>query len=940
MYIVKTVTILCSLWTTPLVFGTKQEIFPQSAYRTWEDAESSCRKDGLGLLVNVDKLTSSSLTELEDSITDPDPYWTGAYRLSMFYWNFGCYTIDSVAMYLKNLNQNETANSVVHCAVFCGEKRDWIGLMKGFCYCLDIVSQVSLEVSQCTIPCPGHKRDACGDEQAMSVYKLLNETEIADDIAKEQLKDNQLCTYLEINAGRIAWKVDDCSQQKMVLCQNRTDTGTEFRNPHYTRKDWDTAHQDCRDKKLEMAVITRNDTNKPPFNRLSPSTKIDVWIALYRHVLDRWTDIDMKDNPQNCLAIEKNNFGVLDRTWQPCSTQNKYVCLSEGASPTVESAVIGTPSPTTVSTGRTKQTTPTIPKSTILTEKTAKQTIISTTEQTPTAEGTTTQLIPSTKFKIQRTTMPITPQIILTIKRNRTQQATIPTTQQTIPAAKETTQIIQTTKVTTQQTTFPTTVETTPQTIPTTKGTTQQTSTPTTFPPIEVTTSQTTPTIKRTTQQTTAKTNIPTTEVTTPQTIPTTKITTQETKLPTTEQTTIPSTEVTSKLFPTTDEPTQYTTTPAAAEQTTFPTTELTTTQTTLSTTQESTIPIKELETTFTGEKQTFPTAVKLTKVISTEQTTSVSTSVPTTKQINFPSTGQQTSIPTTQMNTKMSTTQYTTLFSLELNTVLETEQTFSMATKRIPTELARGSTELTKAAGSPSTEIFHTTELLSKATDSVTTMTKVTQRKTTEEDTTKRKLTVSHKHTTSSGNASDTLEPNPERSSEQVSKIPTTELIVVIVIFVAVLLLAVFVFLQWFIRKRRKSVTLNRRTSTEITFKGEEEMLIRSYSGKSANLSPKPLPRIDIDKGSLQALSNIPDSHKNLNQSKETLDIPWIDASRNTLDDISFSLDTEPRSENIGAKSQSAPELDRIGDDSEDDDDSTFMKTFSQKHQPIESEI
>ncbi|XP_062591018.1 uncharacterized protein LOC134252532 [Saccostrea cucullata] len=956
MCIVKTLAFLCSLWTSSLVLGIKQEVFPQSAYRKWEDAESSCRKDGLGLLVNMDKLTSSSTTELEDSITDTDPYWTGGYRLSVFYWNFGCYTFDSVATYIKTFNQNDTANSVVQCAVFCREERHWIGLVKGFCYCLNAVPQSSSEVSQCTVPCPGHKQDTCGDEQAMSVYKLLNETETTEDIANEQLKNNEQCTYLEINGGRIAWKVDDCAQTKMVLCQNRTKNGIVFMNPHYTPKDWDTAHQDCRDKKLEMAVVTLSDTLKRPFNSLPPSTRIDIWTALYRHVLDRWTDVDMKENPKDCLAIQKNNYGVLDRAWQPCYTQNKYVCLSEGASPTVESAVIGTPSPTTVSTEKTKQTTPTLQQSTILTtvsteetkqttptlqqstilttmsktetkqttptlqqstiptEQTTKQTTITATKQPPTEEVTTSQLIQTTKLKLQ----PIT----------------TPTTQQTIPTVKETTQTIPTTKHTTQQTTFTTTVATTPQTTPT-KPTTEKISIPTTIPMAEVTTLQNIPTtIKLTTQETKLstieRTTIQSTEVTTFESLSTTDKTTQQPTTPVAEQT-FPKTEVTThQLISTTEEATQEITNKLFTQETT---------QTAISTSQELSTPITEVETTFKKEKQTFPTTAKLSTVLPTEQTTTVQTSVRTTKQINISSAVQQTSLPATTMDTRMSTTRFQTPLSTEQSTTLKTEQTFTKVTKIMPTEGARRTTKLTKAVINPSTKIIHGMEFtLSKSMDSIETTTKVTQSKTTEEEDMKGKSTLSNKESTSIGNASDIIHPNPERSSEHVSHIPTTELIVVIVIFVAVLLLAVFVFLQWFIRKRRKSVTLNRRTSTEITFKGEEEMLIRSYSEKSANLSPKPLPRIDINTGSLDAIANIPDSHKNLNQSKETLDIPWIDASRNTLDDIGFPLDTEPRSENIGAKSQSAPELDRIGDDSEEEDDSAFMKTFS--HPPIESEI
>lgn len=53
------------------------------------DAESSCRKDNLGLLVNLDSLTKDTTFDLEVSITDSDQYWTGRYRLGLFYWKYG-----------------------------------------------------------------------------------------------------------------------------------------------------------------------------------------------------------------------------------------------------------------------------------------------------------------------------------------------------------------------------------------------------------------------------------------------------------------------------------------------------------------------------------------------------------------------------------------------------------------------------------------------------------------------------------------------------------------------------------------------------------------------------------------------------------------------------------------------------------------------------------
>ena len=75
-----------------------------------------------------------------------------------------------------------------------------------------------------------------------------------------------------------------------------------------------------------------------------------------------------------------------------------------------------------------------------------------------------------------------------------------------------------------------------------------------------------------------------------------------------------------------------------------------------------------------------------------------------------------------------------------------------------------------------------------------------------------------------------------------------------------------------FFNRKRRKNTLhINRRTSKEITFKGEDEMLIRSYnvSEEATTLHNKPLPRIDIDAGSLQALANVSDKHYSVIHSK-----------------------------------------------------------------------
>ncbi|XP_048733281.2 uncharacterized protein LOC125649653 isoform X1 [Ostrea edulis] len=972
---------LCLLWTACLAQGTKQKVFPQSAYRTWVDAESSCRKDGLGLLLNLNTATSSSSTELEDSITDRDPYWTGGYRLSLFYWNYGCFTSASVApyIYIDTIGGNGNTNSVTQCAIFCGKKKRWIGLLKSFCYCLDLSDgdrQTSLVTSQCRTPCPGEKRDACGDDEAMSVYKLLNGTEIADNIANERLKDNQRCTYIANNTGTMEWKMDDCAQKKLVLCENKTKSGVEFVTPHNTVQDWFTATQNCRDKNMEMAVVTLKDINRKSINRLPPN--IQVWVGLYRHDLSLWTDKDMKDDPTSCLAVEKDTFGDLIRKWHPCSNQYKYVCLSDGASPTVESAVIGTPAPTTMSTEQTTIITTgetTIPTTVQTTIPTTEQTVYPTTEETtipiteqtiiPTTEQTTIPAVEKTTIPtVEQTTVPTTEQTTIPT----TEQTTIPTTEQTtVPTTEQTTipTTEQTTVPTTEQTTVPTTEQTTvPTTEQTTVPTTEQTTVPTTEQTTVPTTEQTTiPTTEQTTVPTTEQTTVPTTEQTTvPTTEQTTVPTTEQSTVPTTVHTTVPTTEQTT--IPTTEQttvPTTVQTTVPTTEQTTVPTTEQTTVptteQTTVPTTVHTTVPTTEQTTIPTTEQTTVPTTVQTT-IPTTEQTTvptTVQTTIPTTEQTTVPTT-EQTTIPTTEQTT-LPTTEHTTIPTTEQTTIPTTEQTTVPTTEQttLPT-VEQTTLPTTVQTTVPTTEqttlptkektTLPTTEQTTIATTEQTTYPTTVQ---TTYPTTVQTIiptTITPPSTETPENVSDTIKPNRAKSSSHSDKIPTTELIVVIIVFAVVVLLAAFVFIQWLVRKRRKkSVNLNRR-STEVTFKGEDEMLIRSYhfSGETPKMSPKPLPRIDIEAGSLEVLSNIADNQQNLNGSNNTLDIPWIDASRNALDNISHSRDIELPSENIGARYQSAPELDRISDGTDEEDktsSSTFMRTFSKQNHPvIESDL
>lgn len=85
--------------------------------------------------------------------------------------------------------------------------------------------------------------------------------------------------------------------------------------------------------------------------------------------------------------------------------------------------------------------------------------------------------------------------------------------------------------------------------------------------------------------------------------------------------------------------------------------------------------------------------------------------------------------------------------------------------------------------------------------------------------------------------------------------------------------------------------------------------------------------------------LLKIPENENKLHRSDDTLDIPWIDASMNTLDNVSVSRDTEARFDTVGTKALSAPELDRIGVDSDDEDDVSHpsaMRTFSKQNEPI----
>lgn len=48
----------------------------------------------------------------------------------------------------------------------------------------------------------------------------VNKTKILDDITRQPIGENQMCVFIMSDAGVIRWKVDNCTQQKIVLCQN------------------------------------------------------------------------------------------------------------------------------------------------------------------------------------------------------------------------------------------------------------------------------------------------------------------------------------------------------------------------------------------------------------------------------------------------------------------------------------------------------------------------------------------------------------------------------------------------------------------------------------------------------------------------------------------------------------------------------------------------
>lgn len=48
----------------------------------------------------------------------------------------------------------------------------------------------------------------------------VNKTKILDDITRKPIGENQMCAFILSDAGVIRWKVDNCTQQKIVLCQN------------------------------------------------------------------------------------------------------------------------------------------------------------------------------------------------------------------------------------------------------------------------------------------------------------------------------------------------------------------------------------------------------------------------------------------------------------------------------------------------------------------------------------------------------------------------------------------------------------------------------------------------------------------------------------------------------------------------------------------------
>ena len=67
-----------------------------------------------------------------------------------------------------------------------------------------------------------------------------------------------------------------------------TASDKEFVSPSKTSQDWATANTVCQGLKMDVAVVTKDDINKSPIDKLPAN--LQVWTALYRHDLNYWTN--------------------------------------------------------------------------------------------------------------------------------------------------------------------------------------------------------------------------------------------------------------------------------------------------------------------------------------------------------------------------------------------------------------------------------------------------------------------------------------------------------------------------------------------------------------------------------------------------------------------------------------------------------------------------
>nr|XP_022331505.1 uncharacterized protein LOC111129424 [Crassostrea virginica] len=184
---------------------------------------------------------------------------------------------------MENLNDNGGSNNVTQCARFCGDDRRWIGLMSRFCYCLADRIDSTLEKSSCSTPCPGDRLDTCGGDQAMSIYKLLDEIETSGNIVNETMSDVQRCGYLTKDGTTISWKSTTARKEKWFFVK----TGQRVQRICFSIQDsprLGDGKYSLSGTKMDVAVVTKDDINKSPIDKLPAN--LQVWTALYRHDLN------------------------------------------------------------------------------------------------------------------------------------------------------------------------------------------------------------------------------------------------------------------------------------------------------------------------------------------------------------------------------------------------------------------------------------------------------------------------------------------------------------------------------------------------------------------------------------------------------------------------------------------------------------------------------